>query len=119
MTTLDLQPRTWDRYTVLSPCGELDLHNQTELEQAVMEQLAGSSVVLDLAEVEFVAIAVLRSLMICHAQADATGRELVLVRVPRQAQRLLTLSGLDGVLPVRASVNDVSSTSTDQQALAG
>ncbi len=49
----------------------------------------------------------MRSLMICHRQAATTSYQLFYAEPSPQTLRLLTLSGLDAVLPVAASVADV------------
>ena len=112
MNTLDFESRTWDPFTVLKPVGELDLDTLVDFERVVSDHLSRSSVVLDLSELAFVAISALRSLMVCHAEAEAGGRQLLLAGLPRQTRRLLMLSGLDGVLPVRSTVTDAVCTST-------
>ena len=107
MDTLTLLARTSEPFVVFEAVGALDLHTQGEFEDAVVRELATSSVVVDLSGLEFLAISALRSLMVCHGMADAEGRDLVYAGPSRQTLRLLTVAGLDEVLPLRPSVKDV------------
>jgi anti-sigma B factor antagonist len=102
-----LQPHSADPFVVLKASGELDLHTQDEFEREVARLLGISAVVVDLSGLDFLAVAALRSLMVCHRQAATAGHELFYAEPSSQTLRLLTLSGLDAVLPVAASVAQV------------
>ena len=104
MQALQLQPRKADPFVVLRATGELDLHTQDEFEREVARLLGATSVVVDLSGLDFLAIAALRSLMVCHRQAATTGHELFYAEPSAQTLRLLSLSGLDAVLPVAPTV---------------
>lgn len=104
MQTLRIESHSSDPYVVLKAVGELDLHTQDEFEHAVLEPLRSSPVVVDLSEVDFLAVSALRSLLACHGRAAADGRQLLFAQPSRQAVRLLSLAGLDRVLPVRPTV---------------
>jgi anti-sigma B factor antagonist len=105
--SLLLQPQSVDPFVVLKASGELDIHTQEEFEREVSRLLGTASVVVDLSGLDFLAIAALRSLMVCHRQAGTAGHELFYADPSPQTLRLLTLSGLDAVLPVTASVAQV------------
>ena len=107
MQSLLLQPHSADPFLVLEATGELDLHTQDEFEREVSRHLSVSSVVVDLSGLDFLAISALRSLIVCHRQAGPTGHQLFYAEASPQILRLLSLSGLDAVMPVAASVAQV------------
>ena len=105
--SLLLQPHSADPFLVLEATGELDLHTQDEFEREVSRHLDACSLVVDLSGVDFLAIAALRSLIVCHRHAGPTGHQLFYAAPSPQTLRLLSLSGLDAVLPVARSVAQV------------
>ena len=107
MNHLRLDAQSSDHFTVVRAVGELDLHTQGEFEGVVSSHLGSSSVVVDMSEIEFLAISALRSLMLCHAVAGTAGRELYYAGPTSQSRRLLTVAGLDEMLPLRSSVDEV------------
>ncbi len=102
-----LQHLAGEPFSVLKASGELDLDTQDAFQTAVRDLLERSSVVVDLSEVEFVAISALRTLIECHRLATSMGHLLFFAEPTRQMVRLLTVTGLDTVLPVAPSVADV------------
>lgn len=108
---MTLKTHRSEPFVVLEAIGELDLDTQDEFERVVSRLLGTSSVVVDLSGVEFLAICALRSLIICHRLAGTAGHEVFYAEPSRQLVRLLTVSGLAEVLPVRASVAQTVSTS--------
>ena len=107
MQALQLQPQKADPFVVLRATGELDLHTQDEFEREVARFLGATPVIVDLSGLDFLAISALRSLMVCHRQAATTGHELHYAEPSAQTLRLLSLSGLDAVLPVASTVAQV------------
>ena len=107
MNALTMNITVEDPIAVFTVIGEIDLHTQDLFERAVAEQLARSPVVVDLSGVEFLAISALRSLLACNAAAARHGHELYYAQVPGQVLRLLSITGLDEALPLRASVAEV------------
>jgi anti-anti-sigma factor len=107
MQPLTLEPLAGDPFAVLRASGELDLHTQDEFEQAVRRLLDTSPVVVDLSGIDFLAISALQSLLVCHRLAASMGRVLFFAEPSPQTLRLLTVSGLDTVLPVAPTVADV------------
>lgn len=101
---LTLKSTTEDPFVVLTAIGDLDLHTQDLLEETVTQQLERSPVVVDLGQVEFLAVSALRTLMVCNAMAGSNARELFFAGAPGQTQRLISIAGLAEVLPIRASV---------------
>lgn len=102
-----------DHVTVVRAVGELDLDTQDDFEGLVSSQLSSSSVVVDMSAVGFLSISALRALMVCHAVAGASGRELYYAGPTRQSRRLLAVAGLDQTLPLRSSVDEVVCGSAD------
>ena len=100
MQSLWLDPHVSDPFVVLRATGEVDLHNQHELERVVGELLERSPVVVDLSGLDFFAISALRSLIVCHNLAASRGHEVFYAEPPSQLARLLDISGLDAVLRV-------------------
>jgi anti-anti-sigma factor len=92
MLTRDSRPS--DTFVVLEVRGELDVDTQDGFESAICRQLGSSSVVVDCSQLEFLAIASLRSLLLCQRSAEAGHRTLVYAGVPAQARRLLTVAGM-------------------------
>jgi anti-sigma B factor antagonist len=104
MDTLTLHSHTSSPFVIFEAVGELDLHTQDDFEDTVSEQLGRTAVVVDLSGVEFLAASAIRALMVCHGVAGSAGRELYYAGPTRQTTRLLSVAGLDEVLPVRSSV---------------
>ena len=100
MLTRKTQPS--DTFVVVEVRGELDFDTQDSFESAVCQQLGSSSVIVDCSQLEFLAIASLRSLLQCQrsAQGDHT---LVYAGVPAQARRLLQIAGLQDQLVISDS----------------
>jgi anti-anti-sigma factor len=117
MEMLSLRSHASDPFVVFEVVGELDLHTQREFEETVSRQLVTSPVIVDLSGVEFLAISALRSLMVCHGIAGAEGRPLFYAGPTKQTARLLSVAGLDEVLPVRASVAEAVCGSAVDQAV--
>lgn len=101
---LDLSTRAVSPPVVLEVSGDLDIATEGSFETAVVQQLGRSSVIVDFARLDFLAISALRSLVICQRYAAARGRPLVYAAQPRQARRLIELAGLDRVLTQSDSV---------------
>lgn len=93
-----------DRCVVLLR-GDLDLRTADELRGALHEYMAGGArlVVIDLAELDFLAVAGLRVFMDAHEVLDGCGARLVLARAQRSALRILLLTGLDEILAVEGA----------------
>jgi anti-sigma B factor antagonist len=83
--------------TVVFLRGELDLASAGRLddELRLVEQLGPDRIVLDCRELEFIDSAGLRVLVDAQRRAERDGRALLLTSVPKQAQRLLSVTGLD------------------------
>jgi anti-sigma B factor antagonist len=104
---LQIHARSEGPFVVLDVAGELDLATQPDFERAVIDRLTTAPVVVDLSGLEFFAISSLSSLVVCHTAATSCGRELWFAAPSRQLVRLLHLSGLDDVLAVHRTVDEV------------
>lgn len=101
MQTHTHQPRTDHPYAVVEIDGELDLDTQGSFERTVADQLGQSPVVVDLSRLDFLAIAAISSLLRCLHAAEGGVHTLRYTDFPAQAQRLLSLAGLEDRLGVR------------------
>jgi len=83
--------------------GEVDLATAPDLETTVKQVLddALRGVDLDLEDLTFIDSSGLRSLVALSKDASARGLSLALCNVPRHAQRILELTGLDAWFDVR------------------
>ena len=84
--------------------GEVDLATAPDLESTVRKVLdnAPRGVDLDLQNLTFIDSSGLRSLVAISKDASARGVPLALRNVPRHAQRVLELTGLDAWFDVKA-----------------
>ena len=88
---------------VLEVDGELDLASAPQLKRA-LEQAWGNApeeIVLDLGKLRFMDMAGLRVLLSARQRAEQRGTELVLTNVRDSIRRVLTLAGVNGLLPIR------------------
>jgi anti-sigma B factor antagonist len=91
---------------VVSLHGELDAYQAPDLHAAFAEVAAGArgaTVVLDLAAVTFLDSTVLGTVVGLVRRQRESGGELRVVLPETAARRIFELTGLDGVLDVRAS----------------
>ncbi len=80
--------------------GEVDLDTAPTVRDEVLRHLReGATVHLDLGDVTFMDSSGLHVLLATTRRAALVGAELRLVRVSPRVQRLLVLTGTDGVLP--------------------
>ncbi|WP_161602674.1 STAS domain-containing protein [Thermomonospora catenispora] len=83
--------------------GDIDLHTQGHLRQALMGLVAErmSQVVVDLREVGFFGSDALRVLADVQAEAELAGVTLTLAAVPPNALRIMEITGMDGAFRIR------------------
>jgi anti-sigma B factor antagonist len=87
---------------VLSISGKLSAATSEEFSASVEEALGESStLVLDLKEVDFLASAALRVLVMGQKKAHASGGSLVLLNVREVVMEVLEVTGLDEVFDIR------------------
>ena len=102
---LTVSVRGYGQAIVVQLDGELDLASSPQLEQALEPVWRDSpdELVLDLDQLRFMDMAGLRVLLNASQRADRGGTELVLRNVRDQILRVLTLTGVDGLLPIRGN----------------
>jgi anti-anti-sigma factor len=98
MEMLIREPQPSDGVVVLEVRGELDFDTQDGFEAAICRELGTSSVVVDCSRLEFLAIASLRSLLLCQRSAQTSEHTLVYAQVPAQARRLVKVAGVQDQL---------------------
>lgn len=100
--------RAEGRATVVALRGELDLASLTELEHVIDNVLRSSAelVVLDVAELEFLDVAGLRSILRTDHRLRARGQRLALAAPGPGIRRLLALTGQEDALRVFGSTAD-------------
>jgi anti-anti-sigma factor len=105
-----LNVRIWNERgtAVLAVRGELDLASYRSLEEALGRALEScpKSVVLDLAELEFMDVAGLRSVLRAQESLTAAGKRLVLAAPAPGVRRLLALTGQEDALRTTGSVSE-------------
>lgn len=100
----DIGEAAGDRPRTVKVRGEVDLATAPELETIVREVLDDGSrgIDLDLQHLTFIDSSGLRSLVALSKDTSARGVPFALLNVPRHAQRVLELTGLDAWFDVKA-----------------
>ena len=88
---------------VLEVDGELDLASAPQLKRALEQawRNAPEEIVIDLGKLRFMDMSGLRVLLSARQRAERRGTELVLTNVGDSIRRVLTLAGVNGLLPIR------------------
>ena len=92
----------------LSITGEIDLSNATDLSaqlQAAAES-DGRGVILDLRELRYIDSSGIKVLVKAHLDARGAGGQIVLAAATANVQRLLTITGLDGLMPMFPTIEE-------------
>jgi anti-sigma B factor antagonist len=87
--------------------GELDLATTPQLEQQASTLLAGGarSIVIDLADLNFIDSTGLRLLLLLSQQAADAGWRMVITRPSEQVQTILKITGTGTELPIEAAAS--------------
>jgi len=95
-TPFRLDVRSERRASVIAVSGELDLASGPVLEKELAQAIQGNGdqVIVDLRGLEFMDSSGLSILVRAHGAAQDAGRRFVLIRGPKQVQRLLSLTGV-------------------------
>ena len=103
MTSFTIDERTRGEDAELGLSGDLDMSATFVLEPVLDRVLAGApnELVLDLAGVPFVDSSGLGLLIATHERANRAGVDMAIAGAGPEIQRVFTIAGLDGVLPVR------------------
>ena len=96
-----------DRLVVITVTGEVDALTAPQLSAAIGEATVGSptGVIVDLAEVDFLASAGLRVLIATHDLVAASARFGIVASGPA-TRRPITALGLDGILPLHRTLEE-------------
>ena len=94
--------------TIVCLAGEIDLYNAEAVLNALRKACSGAgAVVVDLSDVDFADSTMIGVLL--KARSRLEGRPLKLVGPPPQVVRVLEVCGVDGRLPIYATVADALS----------
>ena len=83
---------------VVSPRGDIDIATAPAVREAMLAQVAGHRIVLDLREVAFMDTSGLQLLVEGRRRALAEGGEFAIVDGPPPVQRVIEVAGLTGKL---------------------
>jgi anti-anti-sigma factor len=94
--------------TVLRPSGRLDGVNAPDFEKAVLARLDAkpSRLVLDLAGIEYVSSAGLRTVLLAAKRAKSLGCVLSVCNLREPIREVFDLSGFGNVVTIRGSVDE-------------
>ncbi|WP_324768233.1 STAS domain-containing protein [Streptomyces kunmingensis] len=99
-----------ERVAVVTPCGEMDLHDLTEVVDTLTGVLSDTSTdatLLDLSQLTFADSVFLNQILVTYSGHAAKRRPLVLCGpLHDSVQRLLEITGTDSVLPLAAGRQD-------------
>ena len=81
--------------------GEMDLANAADVERELIraEATNATKIVVDLSELVFMDSTGIQLLITAHARSRHDGNRLALIRPPARVFRVLTIAGVDGLLP--------------------
>ncbi|MFA3843685.1 STAS domain-containing protein [Streptomyces aureus] len=99
-----------ERVAVITPFGDVDLHNLAEVEEVLAQVLSDTSTdatLLDLSEVTFADSTFLNQLLQTLSDHTSTARPLVLTGPLQSAvRRLLEITGTDTILPLADTAHE-------------
>jgi anti-anti-sigma factor len=103
-----LDPGAGRDQTVVTVTGDVDMHSEGRLRDALTEAGAvpGGRVVVDLSGVEFMASAGVHVLLDVAGQFEQAGGTLVLVSPRPMVARVLSLTRADELIPTAATVDE-------------
>jgi len=98
---LAVRSRREDDVHTIALAGEMDLANAPDVERELIrvEATNATKIVIDLSELTFMDSTGIRLLITAHARSRTDGDRLLLVRPPARVFRVLTIAGVDGLLP--------------------
>lgn len=90
-----------DDVHTIAIAGEMDLSNAAEVERELVraEATNATRIIIDLSELTFMDSTGIRLLITAHARSRTDGDRLMLVRPPARVFRVLTIAGVDELLP--------------------
>lgn len=98
---LTVVSRREDDVHTIALAGEVDLANAADVERELIraEATNAAQIVIDLSELTFMDSTGIRLLITAHARSQVDGDRLVLIRPPARVFRVLTIAGVDALLP--------------------
>jgi anti-sigma B factor antagonist len=96
--------------------GEVDMSHEEELRGELRTAVASDSmgIVVDLTECEFIDSSGVRSLLLSReAQNNEDGEHLAVAAASEQILRILSVMGIDRVIPIRPTVEEAASAISD------
>lgn len=98
---LSVRSRRDDDIHTIALVGEMDLANAADVERELVraESTNATKIVIDLSELTFMDSTGIRLLITAHARSRTDGNRLVLIRPPARVLRVLTIAGIDELLP--------------------
>lgn len=105
---LNVTSRHEDSHVVVVMAGEIDLHTAPRLQNELADQLHGGAkhVIVDMSGVEFCDSTGVNVLLAALRRANEHGGSLCLVGPQPAVRKVLGITGLDSVFPLRPSVQD-------------
>lgn len=105
---LNVSTRQQDGYAVVAATGEIDLHTAPRLQTELAEQVLGEGgqLIVDLSGVEFCDSTGVNVLLAAMRRANEQGGTLTLIHPQPAVRKVLGITGLDSVFPVRDTVED-------------
>lgn len=99
---LTFENATVGAWNILSVAGELDMHTSPALQERLDALSVGEApkVALDLSDVPFMDSSTLGILVACLKRLQQRGGALALVGVAGSPQKVLSITGIDRVIPV-------------------
>lgn len=107
---LDISIEHRDGYPVVSVVGEIDLYTASEFQEALSDVSKDARVlILDLSRISYVDSAGLSLFLAMHKQLSSRGAALYIVAPPNipGVSRVIEVTRLDSLIPVRPTVDDV------------
>jgi anti-sigma B factor antagonist len=107
--------------SLVSVAGEIDLHTAERLQQGIDEatSVGADTVLVDLSGVGFIDSTALGVIVQETKRLEGRGHALILVTNDPRTMRVLEVTGLDRVLPRRATLHDALRDLTPEPAAAG
>lgn len=107
--------------SLVSVSGEIDLHTAERLQQGIDEatSVGADTVLVDLSGVGFIDSTALGVIVQETKRLEGRGHALILVTNDPRTMRVLEVTGLDRVLPRRATLQDALRDLTPEPAAAG
>jgi anti-sigma B factor antagonist len=107
---LEIETRTENGWTVITAAGELDLYTAPKLRDEVLAIIDGGvdRIAIDLNDVGFIDSTGLGILVACLKRVrERDGRMVLIAPEASPLRRLLSLTGLEQVLPTHTALGDV------------